>query len=767
MSVFTDDFERPDGPAGGNWVSGSGVLNISGGYAVGSTIAYVAHRNTTISSPGRHECVVSLTLYPNGTNMAGAVIKVRADGTGGYSATVNYAAPNYTFSIWPSANGVVSPLAQVVLPSAPPGIFTIRLIWDNGTLTATLNDGYELTADNAVSADGIYMGIRTYFSYAKIGSFTAITGTAPELSIDPAVIPNYGECTTVTLTGTDGNWTPGTPGAPIFTVDHGTITAQTVTDGYHATLTYCPGDYLGPVCFTDPSTSTQICTIVTSDPNIAPPTGGLTQDILDYLQRSSVSGPAPTTILNQAVELPEVDIPTDPREALGWLYRSLANLIDPQTPPALASTWIDDLYARLWGGEEWIQASFAPPGTNALKSDTLAILARWLNAVSQTYWTVDELVASIKGLDNRSITQVYDLITAGVPVDLQAVIDLLLAIRGSDTASVAYNELILKDIITLQGYNLQDVKDWIEAVRGNELQDLTAIMSKLQTIQGDEVANLANITQWLDSIYTAVVGTDGKVDALTSNGANSLQTILDAIGAGLNVDLTPVLNAIAALRGDNTSTVKAILDSLTAYRTGNGYTVRDILDAIGQDSTNPNYTVPALIALLLLALMGDGVKLATFVTKLATNKLDFIVDIVGTIIDAADFFLDLWNALRNPAPVQVTGIVPAYPGLEGVTLLDPIPFVDGVNVSLPMDGALIEISVPGEHPYAIRNTQPTRYGRLGTYAFACDVERLESIQPIQYLNMVATPKSIIHPTGIVVQCKPGTVGTVIPYTLAT
>jgi hypothetical protein len=75
-----------------------------------------------------------------------------------------------------------------------------------------------------------------------------------------------GQTITVHLTGTNTGWTPGTPGTPTFTLSGGTgasISAQTVVDATHATLTVHTGTAAGTLTITDPLNGLTVTLLVT------------------------------------------------------------------------------------------------------------------------------------------------------------------------------------------------------------------------------------------------------------------------------------------------------------------------------------------------------------------------------------------------------------------------------------------------------------------------------------------------------------------------
>lgn len=765
MSIFTDDFQRANGPLGGNWATATGSWTIVSGFAQQTSPGFGMAVNSTLQDTGRHEAIAICGHSTSYSDRQGAVVKYGANGSNAYWAMAYGNAPNFYFAICKGSTAQVTYLTTVALPAAPQGLYTIRIIWDNGHLTATLDGGYTLEADDSDYLAGSVMGMVAGVYCPGIASVSFITGAAMGLSADPNVIGNYGQCTDISLTGSNTNWVAGTPGSPIFTVDHGTISAQTVIDATHATITYCPGDYLGDVTITDPSTGQTVGIVVTSDPNVIPPSGlSLSSTAIEYIERSAIAQDTPT-ILNQELDPWSAYPPVAMYNFLRDLYKRVTGNEEPPIIPYPSSSDLNELYARIWGGEEWLNASFVPPGTNSVAKKADYLISEMDALRTVVPYDLLDVQNNLSTDWTYSIKAVYELIQAGVPVDLQAVIDLLLSIRGSDTASIAYNELLIKGIGGLNGYSLDDIKAWVESARGAGLPSIADILTKLGPSGINVDTQLSGILQAALGAETYALNANDAIHRIEGVPQRTLQNILDAIAnipGGSNQD---VLDALAVIVGVPTTTLRAIMDYLVAMRGDGTTTLKMILDAAQADPANTNYSIPALLALLMAALMGGTGAVTSLIAKLVDGKLDLVLDILGVIIDGANFFHTLWDHF-NPSSATYSPItVPVYPGIDKVQLLDPVPFVDGCNLALRMDGALIDIATPGEHPYAIKNTSPTRYGRLGTFAFTADTARLECIQPIQYLTFIATPRAIALPTGIVVQCKSGTVGTVVPYRL--
>jgi hypothetical protein len=122
---------------------------------------------------------------------------------------------------------------------------------------------WNVTFTDTTITTGNYAGIHQQSG----GSSNNLGGTfvlddlqaVPSITVSPtSCLP--GQTLTLTLTGSNVTWTPGTPGTPAFTVSAGTKNSQVVTSSTGATLNYTAADSLGTVTITDPG-SGSTCTL--------------------------------------------------------------------------------------------------------------------------------------------------------------------------------------------------------------------------------------------------------------------------------------------------------------------------------------------------------------------------------------------------------------------------------------------------------------------------------------------------------------------------
>lgn len=111
--------------------------------------------------------------------------------------------------------------------------------------------------------------------FADFTAFSSAGGTS--LLASPTTLTAGTTNNTVTLTGSNTTWTPGTPGSPTFTISTtgsgASITAQVVTSATSASLTITAGS-VGVITITDPGTgNTADINVVAAGGRAVPYTG--------------------------------------------------------------------------------------------------------------------------------------------------------------------------------------------------------------------------------------------------------------------------------------------------------------------------------------------------------------------------------------------------------------------------------------------------------------------------------------------------------------
>jgi hypothetical protein len=121
-----------------------------------------------------------------------------------------------------------------------------------------------------------------------------------------------------------------------------------------------------------------------------------------------------------------------------------------------------------------------------------------------------------------------------------------------------------------------------------------------------------------------------------------------------------------------------------------------------------------------------------------------------------------------PPPVlEIPPAAPVWPGLANVTLGTPVALEDGLVVSGPLDGVLVDVTghPSGAGKYAFGGLASWRY--LGGICFRTDDGQAE--WPIQMgpESGILTPRSMKRAASAVVRLNGGFTGTVTPWTITT
>jgi hypothetical protein len=281
--------------------------------------------------------------------------------------------------------------------------------------------------------------------------------------------------------------------------------------------------------------------------------------------------------------------------------------------------------------------------------------------------------------------------------------------------------------------------------------------------------NVGAILTALDTLITVNDYTLGDViTTLAGEGVPTHKSIMDAVGELDAPDLQPVLDAIAALRGDAVSTVKALADQLDTIRSIGDYTlasvktwveavrgtdqptVKDVLTAIAALNDAP----PADLGPVLTAVAAVDVDTSSLIATLAA----FLVPELATV----QMILDAIEAIEV-APAS-TGNAPIWPGIENVTLGTPVALVTGTVIDGPMDGVLIHIdSAPsGAGLYLFGAVKS--YTHAGSIMFGTDNGDWEFPAKIAVEDHVICPRIMISAGTAKLRVNTGFAGTVTPWT---
>jgi hypothetical protein len=532
LTVFHDDFERANGALGGNWVAITGSPTIVSGAVQGT--GHFGAFDTTVSDNHRLEASAQFQSVDGNSFYSAVATNLGSGANYGYSCRVQYNAPSYYLRLY-KGNPGTSPtlLAETQLAAGPGLVYQLRLVNTDGHLVASFGSA-TAEADDAQYAALTNCGVRGWAGSTRCLEFSAVGGAAVAFQVSPTTIGNYGLPTSLTFTGTNTSWTPGTPGSPTFTADHGTLSSQVVASATSATVSYTPGAYLGTVVFTDPSTGATATAVVTSDPTVVPIAGAaLTQSIVQYLQRSA-DDVAESVILNRNKTLPSSGNATDPLGALKFLY-DYEELLLGGDPGNLAT---NALMAKVWrilnGGWGPPAAAVLAPTDVPIAHNVDALHTRLVDLVTSNQYTLGTVITTITGEGVPTIKDVVDAIAdlqVGGSTDLTPVTDAIAALRGDTTTTVAELLDVLGQIRTIHTYSLGDVVDAIgqlnNASNAPVLAAIAAMGVAVAASFTAEEASVAAVGTEVASVGAGVVGLAATLLEL----AGSLAQILELLQA--------------------------------------------------------------------------------------------------------------------------------------------------------------------------------------------------------------------------------------------
>lgn len=307
--------------------------------------------------------------------------------------------------------------------------------------------------------------------------------------------------------------------------------------------------------------------------------------------------------------------------------------------------------------------------------------------------------------DTYSLPSVQEAIRGSGARDLTAVYNLIAALAPADSTDVTEILNAIAAIRTANLWSLDSVKTWIDAIETGSNQDVL-----------DELARIRTANNWsLGTLYDLINGID------IPDNATALQNIQDAVDA-IPTDpirsLQSVLDAIAAVRGSGTPDIAAVLTAIDAIPTNPITDLSGVLTAVG--------------------------NLATSVSDKYTALLNAI------------------NALAAPEP---TPTAPVWPGIDNVTLGDPISLDTVFSFTGACDGVIVAITGAPTNTSVYNWDDLTQYPRAGYISFKSDGGAYEDPMPFTFPSHMLTPAHMSRAAGFTGRARGGITGSVTPWTI--
>lgn len=526
MSTFTDDFNRGDGGVGNNWQAATGAISIASNHMVttGATTAY----NTTINASGRQECIGVIDITTNAELTSGPLLKFNVSPRNGYCA---YGSGLLSAPLWHVrriTSGAFATDFQANGSGLSAGSHTLRLLYDSGILNFWVDGALILTV--ADSTHGAYTGAGWFANAgnAALNTYTLLGDETVTLAVTPDPIGNFNNSTAISIVGVGTSWTPGTPGTPTFTVDHGTLSNQEVLTATTASATYTPGNFLGIATFSDPSTGATCQVSVSSDTTvISPPGGGFTPQAVAMV--NNTAGESYLELLTKPNTPVMVDAFSE-IELVTLLGRVGLTTGAKVTPVGVPDAGLLDLLWQLVNASTspatgpWQHASGVP-----LSEQLGDLLERWNTLITGNEYTLGTVITTLAGEGVPTHKDIIDGLSS-VQFDDSAIIAAIEAARGEDLPSIRTAVDLIGALSTIAGYDLSDVLTSIEAVRGSGLPTIKNVMDKLLLIQPGNTPDLVTIDTHIVQQTTLQAIMDLAVGSLRGGNTGATITgVLDAI----------------------------------------------------------------------------------------------------------------------------------------------------------------------------------------------------------------------------------------------
>lgn len=527
MPIFADDFNRADGGLGANWtvidgsmsISNNAATSASSGTAIANGAALTGDQQITLEV--RHDgssggTIIAILKYSSSPARDALVTCTLANG----GVTVG-------LSWWNGSQQIQLDSGYVTLP-APPTV-TIICSYVGSTLSCTIGGTLVASATLAdVASYGGY-GLACYANNPFVDSFNVDQPVAQSMEVTPDPVWVGGGLVEVTATGTNTDWDPENPADTEFTVDHGVITAQAITSATTVSLFYTPADYLGAITFTESKYSLSD----TINGTVIPPEGqgnGACPFNAGFITLANTTGGnhSDSQLLTEetlvhATEAPELNV--DIIQAIAEIWAGMYHFGGIPAGNTMRD-YFTQLLQLIAGDDTPTVSLYTAARTTSIREELEGVTDRLAALIAPADYTLENVIASVKGLDNRSITQVYDLVDALTLGSNQDVLTWLTTYLGETGPTLEGLGTMISDLATAAGYDLSDVLDAIAAIPG---VDLTPITNKLNDIQPNASHTLTTITNTLSDIHGDLDVVRVDVDDIRGENNYTLTSVMDRL----------------------------------------------------------------------------------------------------------------------------------------------------------------------------------------------------------------------------------------------
>lgn len=530
MPLWSDNFNRADGPLGTDWTVIGGAASIATNAVTFTGTTEAAAGPVTGPGSAMAECDVQLAsaLY----NGCGPAVKMNSSDGRCYWAHAYISGSDTVYIIFAYTIGTQFNVASYTQVGSAPSSVRLRLTYNAGTLTLYSDGVQKCQGSNTTFAAHTRVGIFSTGTNNGADDFDCSGDGQADLFVTPKVIGTDDGDMPMTLMATAVTWTPGTPGSPTFTVNAGAISGQVIDSTSNARAIFSPPTTPQVVTVSDTTNGISDTITVVEGTYLGGGTGGmggLTEAAVAWIEAQAAHG---GLVLS---DVDETDGTVSGILIKGALGELLLGTKTTATPPA-GYLNTADVVSTIWhilnGGVEHTSESDVFQTVLDNKQAITDLAASFGAFRDPPTYTIQDILDNLRGTGDYNHTDLktaIDAITGGDNSDVLAALETL---RGDESATLAGIVALVQGISTIAGYDLSDVQQWIESARGTNLPTIRSVLDALSTHDGALTTHISNVRNDIAAaalVITAIQVGLGTVSTTVSGIAETATDILDIV----------------------------------------------------------------------------------------------------------------------------------------------------------------------------------------------------------------------------------------------
>lgn len=591
--IFSDPFNRANGDIGNGWVEIAGDFTILNNQLKmnASAPGTAIHAGTNAYPDAWAE--VSWVSTNVGLTTCRLLLRCDNNASNYYycSFLLGTTLAQSNITIGRCVSGALKDLVRAFETPQSGTAHTLMFQVSGTRLSAYVDGNLWLECVDDTIAGGDYFGLYLSNNNLLLDNFDISEAATYNLFANPNTVEAGTANNQITLTTSAPGWEEGTPGVPVFTADIGTIVSQEVQPLGTAIIVYDAPGFVCTDTIRDPLNGTSVSIGVGQAVGgdigeilrrLGNPTFPI--DITSYLKSLSLPDPIQEGNLSPQAVFAAIEA-IDAVVTFATYVLDIWNAITTY-PPSTANTTALQVYdlassehARALGIDtnlvvhnietiahySLLDVMDTIRGISAI--DNTNIWNRLGDIITPNAYTLGSIILAIegvRGVDNRNLTQIYDLLNQGLEVDLSPVLEILNHLTADDTQTIQTILDALGDIPTNPITSLDPVLSILNNLTNNDTQTLQTLIDLINAIPTDPVTDLSPVTTLINN--------------LTSNGTYNL--------AGINTKLDNILTAIGNIQPGGTGNVAPVWPGLGNVTIGAGvplapgFTVAGPLDGV-------------------------------------------------------------------------------------------------------------------------------------------------------------------------------------------